>query len=267
MKNLMAISMTALLASSCVSIQGNLHVAQNLSVNSKGGFLNTSSKHIDIAAGEYRAEFKKGLGGTYNIVVTKDGKEIKIPLKSKSNLNIPKYDGDFAISHNDINQYFDIKGSIGTDSQSSESYDQIESCTISRVVQNCHDNDYRSREDLRVEAPQDEEGRRGDQDRREHDSENNRREATPACRSDVISVPGTHEVRFHYTTTTKGLSFNILRPGTGVVIADFKGSDTKTERITERESECRVDRREDRDEREYGDRGEYRDSRGNGTRR
>lgn len=220
MKNLFVLALITLTATSCVSISGNLQVTEKISLKRKGGFLNLGRRNVDIEANDYRAEFKVLGKNNFALKLDRGDDSISIPLKSKEDLKVPTYDGEFLISHNDIDQPFDVKGSIVTDISHSETRGTVESCSWdtreTRCKIECHD--VVTRDDRGIE-------------RKEN-------KCNKICEDYTISHQGRREVEFHYTTTHRDLRFLFLKANSKDVVAHFEGQNTDTEKIIERTGIC-----------------------------
>lgn len=207
LKSLMGLIVLSLLSTSCLKLDGQLDVRQAMSAKKKSGFLNLKTKEIKIEPDLYRAELK--INGNKSYTLKLEGHEkILIPIKSENDLNVPT-SGQIAISHNDINQPFDIRGNIKTDITHSGGTDTVEDCTWTVTENHCQ---------KICDKP---------------DS------CTIACKDVQVTLRGHRQVSFHYRTTHRDLSVDFLKADKPEVLATFNGSDTQVDRITDFEGLCR----------------------------
>lgn len=207
LKNVMSLMLLSLMATSCVNLDGQLDVKQVMTAKIKSGFLNRKTKDVQIQPDLYRAELK--INGDKNFTLKLEGRnKLLIPIKSKNDFKAPS-NGRVAISHNDINQPFDISGAIATDVSNSGQINQLEDCTwtvtenhckkICDTVNSCH-----------VE-----------------------------CRDVQITVHGRREVEFHFRTTHRDVNMDLLRAGTAEILASFHGTNNDVDRVNDFIGACR----------------------------
>lgn len=190
-----------MLLSSCKEIEGELKVDQAFNVNKKYGLLNPKTREIKIGADTYKAELdfssKKKLN--LNLEGGSLGK-LSILIKAEEDFEIPDYDGEFAIPHNEINQPFDIRGEIESSSTQTDVQHSTKSCTWEIVERQC-DN--------------------------------------LGCRDVRITIQGQQEYDYQTTYSTKRVRLKILKVGSDEVLANFSGSTTDQDTRSTNTSPCR----------------------------
>jgi hypothetical protein len=233
MKNAIALIALSLMTASCVNLQGNLSVHDTMSVKKRGGFLNLQMKTVEIQPGDYAANLKVNNAKSFTLVLKskkENENDILIPIKKETDFSIPST-GNVIIRGSDISQPFDISGKIETDYNSSDETRTYEACTISRTENHCEKICTAGEV---VNAPREERGGR----------------PTPpmpprqpvcqiACHDVVVSYPGQQYVEYHYLTTTRNLSADLLASDSKAPKASFSGTDTDTTRITDVTGPCR----------------------------
>lgn len=206
-KGLMGLMVLSMLSTSCLKLEGQLDVKQAMSAKKKSGFLNLKTKEIKIDPDLYRAELK--ILGDKNYTLKLEGHEkILIPIKSERDLNVPS-SGTIAISHDDINQPFDLRGEIKTDVSHSGGTDTVEDCSWTVTENHCQ---------KICDKPD---------------------ACKIECKDVQVTLKGQHQVSYHYRTIHRDLSIDFLKIAKGEVLATFNGSDTQVDRITDYEGVCR----------------------------
>lgn len=220
MKNLIALSLLSIIATSCVSIDGNLTVTEKMTLKKKGGFLNLGRKNVDIEANQYDAHVTVLGKDNFALILQRGDERISIPVKSKNELKVPTFDGEFKIAGSEIDQPYDLKGMINTDISYSPSREEIEACTWDTKETRCHIecHDVVTKDERGVE-------------RKEN-------KCQKLCEDFTITHHGRREVQFHYTTTARDLNFHFLKMGSEQSVAHFIGHSTETERVIERAGIC-----------------------------
>jgi hypothetical protein len=220
MKHLLVLLSLSLITTSCVTIDGNLLVTEKMTLKKKGGFLNLGRKNVDIEANQYHAHLTPLGKDNFTLILQRGDERISIPLKSKTELKVPSYDGEFKISHNDIDQPYDLKGLLHTDVRISDSQEAIESCTWDTTETRCH-------VECKDEMVKDDKG-----------VEHKENHCQKLCENFTITHNGRHEVEFHYSTTTRDLAFSFLKADSSSEVAHFQGQDVETNKIIERQGIC-----------------------------
>jgi hypothetical protein len=220
MKNLFLLVLVSAIATSCVSIDGNLIVSEKMSLKKKGGFLNLGRRNVDIEANQYDAHLTALGKDNFALILQKGDERVSIPLKSKNELKVPTFDGEIRISHNDIDQPYDLRGMINTDISYSPTQEVIESCTWDTTETKCHVECHEviTRDSRGVE-------------RKEN-------KCDKICEDYTVTHRGRKEVIFHYTTTRRDLSFEFLKADSQNAVAHFSGRSVETDKIIEREGIC-----------------------------
>lgn len=208
LKGVMGLLVLSLLSTSCLKLNGQIDVRQAMSAKKKSGFLNLKTKEIKIEPDRYSAELK--VNGDKSFTLKLEGREkILIPIKSEKDLNLPS-SGAVAISHNDINQPFDIRGDIQTDISHSGGTDAVEEC--SRTVKENHCKKICEKADAcKIE-----------------------------CADVEVTLKGHRDVSYHYRTTHRDLRIDFLKIEKGEILATFEGTDTQVDRINDYVGECRT---------------------------
>lgn len=206
LKGLLGLVVVSLISTSCLSLDGHLDVKQAMSAKKKSGFLYLKRSEIQIAPGLYAAKIRVNSDRSYTLKLEGHDK-ILIPLKSEKSLNVPS-NGKVLISHNDINQPFDIEGSIDTEVTESDRTNAIEECSWTVTENHCQ----------KICEPG---------------------ACKIVCHDEQVILHGHHEVVFHYQTINRGLAIDFLKQDKGEVLASFHGTDTETNRITDHEGICR----------------------------
>lgn len=220
MKNLFGLVLLSLITTSCVSLNGDLQVTEAMNLKKKGGFLNLGRKNITIEPNAYNARLTVLGKNNFSLILEKGDERISIPLKSKEDLKVPTFDGSFRISHSAIDQPYDVQGTIRTDINHSPTEERIESCTWDTKETKC-------RIECRDVVTKDDKG-----------VERTERKCEKVCEDFVITHHGRKEVIFHYTTTHRDLDLTFLKENSDDSVAQFRGQDTESVKVIEREGIC-----------------------------
>jgi len=209
------------IAISCVNLNGQLNVQQPMHVNRKGGFLNLKTIPVNLDQGSYRAELtlKSDKSLSLELKMPNDQKDIVIPIKSDSSLNVPS-NGAIRISGSSIKQPFDINGTISTEYTNSPTVSGYESCTYTRTERRfervCRDvstgrNDRRGKHEI---------------------CENEERTST-------ISETGSQFVVSHVLTTDRSLTAELKLANSTSQVATLNASGSESVRIIDSSGICR----------------------------
>lgn len=190
MKNLQFLIL-ALLLVSCETISGKFTALSDLTF--KDGTLVKSGEHSAKLIAKKRSM----------TVELKD--DVKIKFKVPKDADLPTRNGQFMLTSNQVNQPFDIQGTVGTTSTDSESRRDYERCTYREPHTICHVDD------------------RGRQ----------------RCYTEYRDVRGYRNVQYRLRTENKGLSIALHTPGTNIIAGNFEGSDVRRFRVYEYEGICR----------------------------
>jgi hypothetical protein len=220
MKNLILLASLTLLATSCVSLDGNLLVTEKMTLKKKGGFLNLGRKNVDIEANQYDAHVTALGKNNFALILNRGQERISIPIVAKTEIKIPTFDGEFKLNHADIDQPYDLKGLIHTDVTYSPTQEAIESCSWNTTETRCQI-------ECTDVVTKDEKG-----------VEHKEKKCEKVCQDFTIIHNGRHEVIFHYTTTHRDLGFEFLKADTAQSVAHFQGQSNETVRNVEREGIC-----------------------------
>ena len=115
----------------------------------------------------------------------------------------------FHISHNKIDQPFDISGVINTQWESSGYNEELVSCSWNTTERKCD---------------------------KVCDKVTNQCEVQ--CRDVTTTFQGKKRVEYHYSIVHRNLQLEIMRSDSTGVVATFVGSDTERTKVVDRESTC-----------------------------
>jgi len=210
MKKFVTLLGVLLLTTSCLDLDGSLHVSETFKVKKKSGFLNLKTKEIEVRPASYRASLKVKSDKNVTLEISGgDLGEIKVPIKADKDLQIPR-DGKFAISHEKIDQPFDVVGFINTDVSYSDIYRAVENCSWTTTERRC--------EKVCTTEP---------------------RKCDVVCKDVQITHEGRKEVEYHYRWTKRDVNLEFMRADSTALAATMQASDTQTDRIVDHESLCR----------------------------
>lgn len=210
MKKMMTLLGLLLLSTSCLTLDGHLRVTESFSVKKKGGFLNLKLKDVTVAPAVYSASLKVKSDKNYTLELSGGSLgKILVPIKADSDLDIPT-DGAFHISHEKINQPFDLSGVINTDVNHYGYTDAIENCSRNVTENKC-----------------------------EKVCAKDTGKCDIICKDVVTAIEGRKEVSYHYRSIHRDLSLEFMKAGSTGIIATFSGRDLQTDKIIDRESACR----------------------------
>jgi len=213
MKRLIILLVAALSLNSCLTLDGNLTVRETLTVKKKSGLFGLGSKKTQVGPGAYRAKFDIVSKDSFVLQLVRDGeKDIRIPLKSDRNLNVPNGNGPIFISNRELNQEYDLAGDVRTDVDEYGYARGRESCTYTTVERHCRPVCTRS--------------------------ENGSQHCEKVCREETITHNGYQEVQYHYRKTFRALELDFLKGGSNARVAHFSGTDTQNEKIYDYKSSC-----------------------------
>lgn len=200
MKRISMLLTTLLLLSSCESIDGQLSVDKTFSAHQKYGVFNRKTREVKIGKDTYTASLdftsKKKLA--LNLEGGSVGK-LSVIIKSDENFDLPE-DGEFLVTHDQIDQPFDIKGSVDTSVTLSDVQHGTKSCTWEIKDRLCENF---------------------------------------ICRDVVVKINGQQEYDYTTTYTTKKVSLKILKQNSEEVLATFAGSSVEKEQVSTDTGPCR----------------------------
>lgn len=212
MKKFATLLAVLLLSTSCLDLNGTLHVRESFNVKKKSGFLNLKTKLVELKPAVYKAELDVKSDKNYTLKLEGgDIGEIKVPIKADKDLNVP-WDGKFAISHEQIDQPFDVVGVINTDVSYSEIRTTVENCSWTTTERRCEKICTGERETRKCDV---------------------------VCRDITITHNGRKEVDYHYRWTRRDISLEFMRENSTALVATMSATDTQTDRIVDHESLCR----------------------------
>lgn len=213
MKRLFVLLVAAVSLNSCLTLDGNLTVKETLTVKKKSGLFGLGTKKTQVAPGLYRAKFDVVSNDSFVLQLVRDGeKDIRIPLKSERDLNVPRGNGAIFISNRDLNLDYDIAGDIRTDVDEYGYARGRESCSYTTTERQCRPVCTRS--------------------------EDGSQHCEKVCKEVTITHNGYQEVQFHYRRTFRALELDFLKGGSNQRVAHFSGTDTQNEKIYDYKSSC-----------------------------
>lgn len=213
MKKLVVLLLAAMSLSSCLTLEGRLEVTESMTVKRKSGLFGLGSKKVTINPAVYQAKFDVVDRDSFVLQLVRDGeKDIRIPLKSERSLNVPHGTGNIFISHSDLNVDYDIAGFIQTDVDTYGHARDRESCSWTTVERRC-------RPVCRREP-------------------NGSQHCDKVCEDITVTHHGYKQVQYHYERTFRALDLEFLKGGSNVRVANFKGTDTKVNKIYDYQGPC-----------------------------
>lgn len=211
MKKALTLLVSVLVLTSCVDITGRLDVKEDMKVKKKSGFLNLKRKTETLPAGLYTATVSALGDKNFNLKL--EGRDnFKIPLKTEKEIALPTTNGAIKVSGKDLDQPFDVAGTIYTNVERSDSRETTESCTWTTTEERCE---------------------------KVCTVTNNVRTCDVQCTPVTISRSGYRFVLYHIKTTYRDLKLQLLEQNSDKLLATFVGDDVETERVVERTGICR----------------------------
>lgn len=211
MKKVLTLIGLSLMLTSCVDITGRLDIRESMQVKKKAGFLNLKRKTVTLAPGLYTATVSALGDKNFNLKL--EGRDnFKIPLKTEKDIYLPTSNGEIRVSGADLDQPFDVRGTIYTHVDRSESRTTTQSCTWTSTEQRC--------EKVCVVTER-------------------FRNCDIQCQPITITHNGYQHVDYHIRTTYRDLKLQLLERNGEKLLATFNGDDTATDRIVERTGICR----------------------------
>lgn len=202
---------------------------------------------VTVAPGRYDTKATIGKSGSNKVIkleIKNADKPTVVKLQFDKNISL---NGDFTLAGPQINQAFDLKGSIDTKVTKSEEYSGSEHCTYQYPQTVCRSGAKSASETSEivkalgmdvetVEASnpvmvED----KGHQPRPPH-GVNPPPPHQPVCHTVWHTRPGTQWVRYYYKTTTRGLLADFVQ--NGKTLSSFDGTSVETERVYTYQSSC-----------------------------
>lgn len=211
MKKVLTLLCSVLVLTSCVDITGRLDVKKDMQVKKKAGFLNLKRKTVALPQGLYTATVSALGDKNFNLKL--EGRDnFKIPLKTEKDIALPTMNGEIRVSGADLDQPFDVRGTIYTNIERSETRETTESCSWTMTEERCE---------------------------KVCTVTNNVRTCDVQCRPVSITRNGYRFVAYHIKTTYRDLKLQLLERGAENLLATFVGDDVETDRIVEHTGICR----------------------------
>lgn len=210
MKKLMLGLCAALSLTACDEMTGTNVVTQTINAVDKKG------KQVSIKPGTYKMGFKYDeKHRDLEIKIKKaseKGKDVKLELTVASDVTMPRDNGSFALMASQTGQSFNLEGQVDTRSEDSGTTRTTESCSIDRTEYICHET---------------------------CDSEGCNCSTT--CADEVVSYPGSHEVEYYYTTTTRTVNMQFKNSSDSAELAKFNAVNVSDDKNYTYEGECILD--------------------------
>lgn len=206
---------------------------------------------LTVAPGRYDTKAITGKSGSKKYIkleIKNADKPTVVKLQFDKNINLGS---DFTLAGPQINQAFDLKGTIDTKVKKSEEYSRTEHCTYQYPETVCRSVSKSANETAAsktLEAGISEFAAASEtetpeasnpvmvEDRGHHPRPPSVRPDQPVCYTNWVSRPGTQWVRYYYKTTTRGLLADFVE--NGKTLASFDGTSTETEKIYTYEGTC-----------------------------
>ncbi len=207
----------ALMACERVSFDSTLDVFSPLIIKGK-------KDSVTLNAGKMEAQFIVKGKKNFELKVEGDNaQEIKFPIPSS--VILPRQNGHISITADQLEQAFDLEGTIQTGIDNGPSRTITEDCSVKTGT----------RRVCRMEpGPVVCHVVNGQQIC-------NSTGMHEVCYYEDVFSNGTREVTYHFQTSQTALDLEFKAPGTTTVLAQLKGkSDVNTSKIIERESACRI---------------------------
>ena len=226
LKTLAMAAVMTLGLTSCDDFSGQFSANQELKLVHTTIFGNKKTKKVPM--GKYKATLGFSSANKVKLTLKEDnGDNISVKIKLPENRQFPTFTGKIDLPASQTGQKYDLKGKINTEVTRGAPTSTYESCTYTRYVRKCE----------RVcDAPV---NRDGDvvRDRRDLNDRRNRN-CRRTCRQVPVSVSGTRDVTYHYTTTYKRIKLGVFNPGSNGRLGAFKGDLTDTDKVYDFYGKC-----------------------------
>lgn len=197
-KSVLAGSLMLAFAGCKTEFDGTTTVHQKISVKLKKGYGN-------LNAGTYASTMKFSSKKKATLEVETRGDKMELPIAIPKN-SLPQDNGPISWKAEEINQTFDVEGSLRTQVTDSSVRRGTESCTGQVPTQECY---------------YDPQGR-------------------PYCRDGYRTVTGVRDIEYFDRQFDRVVNLELRNPKSGVVQGKIAGKNLETERVVTRQSHCRV---------------------------
>jgi hypothetical protein len=201
---LLALASVGLLGA-CDDIDGTLSVTKAFS-------LKTKKETISVSANTYRADFKYDENDReleFEIKDLQNGEDVKSKFIVPAGRTIPRDNGEFMLTAQEMGQSFDLHGTLNTTSETDGPYRTSESCTYQLPERICY----------RECVP--------------------RRGCSTRCYTQYRTYYGYRDVEYDVTTTHRKVTAEFLTAGTNESLANFAGERTDSYRRYTYTGNCR----------------------------
>jgi hypothetical protein len=183
------------LFTACDDFKGVTTVSESMKVTDKKG------KTASIASGSYETKFSLDeKDRELKIKIkdsTQDGKDVSLKLMIPTEVSIPRDNGTFLLLGSQIGQVWNLEGQVDTRETSSGTQSGSESCSYESQEYVCHETC-------------DTEGLN----------------CSRSCGYETVYVPGSRDVEYYYTYTTRNVAMKFLAPENEAQLAKFAGTQT-----------------------------------------
>lgn len=211
---------TCLLAlSACKDLDGSLVTNEKIS-------LRANRADVVIQPGTYNGTLKVQSKKKINLEVNVAGKKSIFAFKTTQNLKDLSPGDKIQVSAKDSGQAYDVSGVYDVDHSSSGSTRTTESCTYYTTEYSCEEVYDSGSCSTTTECGTNALGEPICKER-EHCSPGGYR---TECGNHSIPHSGSREVEYSYTTRTELIALKLLAPSDKRVVAEFKGSDSDTDK-------------------------------------
>ncbi|MBK9323754.1 MAG: hypothetical protein IPM97_12565 [Bdellovibrionaceae bacterium] len=241
MKKVLLLLMTSSMLSACdeLNFRGQIKVYRSFEVveqynqvscNERVDWWNCQNKSVNFSEGLHTAEVTlTESGGDPTIVVKVEGNKSQ-QVKITGNKNV-KISDNFHIRAVDINQKFDIKGSIDTKITDGPEMSGVETCSETHYETRCRwedlDGDRRGRD-----------GRPDRGDDRHGPGHGPGHGGREVCERVPITLYGDRDVTYYHETTEKNLKSQFVQGSD--VLADITGRHTRVRKVYTYQGYCRL---------------------------
>ena len=182
---------------SCKEISGNFSAYEDITLKRKG-------KSISIPAGTYIASIKNHKNKKLKLKLTGINKNKAFSFKIPKNADLPRDNGSFSFSAEQVKQPYDVQGTVSTQRTLSEVREGTESCTYMERFATCNSN----------------------------------ASGSISCRMEQRSRNGYRFARYQLQTTVKKLFIEMLSPAAILINSAFNAEETSHQKIYSYTEKC-----------------------------